>query len=406
MSLSYTTKVTLTGSVGKQCLIRSAANDVLVLSDAKYQRFDLSLHTQIGSTLTMPFTGEAIALCTTSCALVGFSSSATVTLIEISTGYQQNYTGGASVAASDRANQSAGDPVNNIVLSSNGSAGTLGKFNGNTFVSSTITNSTIPFVAQIIIFKGSGRWLIGCNSSSTIGGGVIYEIDASFNIYKVLVVDPAFSWKFAGVTPTAQGLYNTTICGLNLFNDILTVITTQGGVYQYSYSSGDLLYKQVGAGTIFTTPTGIQMSQCPFGVSLIQQQGNGNYTAFMETFSNKIPYTSGDVISLNLTARSSSVDIHPTSGICTSTDVAGNLYFFNMSVPSQTNESVSLSDPSGTPVKGEVIMWNETDQNMILHTTVPAGGSTISLPQGKTVMQIGKIYSGTDGKWDIAEIST
>jgi len=254
LNLQYLTDYQISSSSSPLCdAVVNGSNLCVVDKGAKVYYINLSTLASLWSPVTAGSVPAGITLVNSASALVGnFSGTTNVNLVELSGGYVVNYSGSDYVINSQKGQQMAGDTANNRVLfCSKTTATKLGRFDGNTFVASTITVTGINTgkFGTAIIIKGSDRWLVGTND------GIILETDHSGNNYNTITLPTTPN---TGTAPThiVSGLsYDVT-------HDKLAVVTASGLGWVYNYSAGTIAGRfMVGDGAV-TSTTAIGTTLC------------------------------------------------------------------------------------------------------------------------------------------------
>lgn len=406
MSLTYNTKVTLPSNAKQSALVSSASNQVAIAYATPALRvYNLTSGAQVGSTATLANNCDGmVVVANGASAVCATNSSSNWQLVQLSTAYVQTYAGGLAMPFTDHNQQMDYDPVNGIVMGGSSTSGKVSILNLNTYAMSQVTPAYLNYLgakATCVFFKGNGRFIIGTDQNC------ILEIDSAGNTYNVIRLPLDQFEKQAPGT----GVYHV-ISHLALWNDILTVISKVGNIYQYSYTNGDLLYKSLWNIGSFSNPVGAFLCTPVSGIVICGGVANPNNAGMYPVFEvdiSMVPYQIRDVawFSTSTSNYYNSVGINPA----TNAAWAGNftdstLYLFTLAAKPYVNTFVKFNDPPGVPVQGSCIMYDETDSTLICDVTVPPAGANISVPTGKTMLQIGMIYNGTDTKFDLTEFST
>lgn len=127
-------------------------------------------------------------------AIINSSLNGTLDLVEVSTGYRQNYAGGLTISTSRAGQTIAGDPSQSIAMGCSNSSSVV-RFSGITFTASQIVlQDNSNDVVKCIILKGPNRWLVGTSQ------GMVFEIDSAGYVWDLWNVR-LNTWPLGSLSP-------------------------------------------------------------------------------------------------------------------------------------------------------------------------------------------------------------
>lgn len=382
MSITFNTSATITSDIRDGCVDETNNQALVVVATVtEFRKYDLATGAQNGSSSTVLASPGAVCLLTTASAFVTSTSSTTADLVEISSGYVQNYSGGAVNIAVLKGQQSAGDTASGIAFSGSNTAGQLVKFTASTFTLSTTSPVWLNGQkANTIIFKGSGNFICGTNT------GNIIEFDGSANIVKQYYIN-----NEPNVSLTSSPPGTPLVTGLSYDNNMLAVSTLQGMLYCFDHSTGEMIYKQkVGSGSN-TTTLGPALCASASGVTLTGYQlGTGSNNTIMELDFTINPITVRDFLYSDITTTMIAFGINSTNNRAFAVQGAATnrkIWFFSVTPRATTTRAVTVQYPSGTNVKADLILYSETNNQVMLDTYMQSPG-TYRVPTGHAFKEI------------------
>lgn len=394
MSITFTGSITPTPTiVFKDACTNEAANTILFIesNSNSLRQYNLSTLSQVGVNLSVTPTPVAITMIAAGSAVVANSGSS-ADLIELATGYQQNFTGGGAISSfTVRAQQGAGDTTSRIAFfCATNTNRILSKFDGNSF---TFTQVTMAFqqseIPNCIIFKETGRFLVGTSA------GRVYEIDTAGNIVdKFDFFFDNFYFLNSSMLPS--------IVQLAYADGFLTISYSQGIVSFIDWTTKTLLDSKHDG-----TQNGMTFSNSASGEFLVSR----NYT----TAQNNVIYEMDTSISglINIdhlftdsTGSISACGINTTNNLGWSIqNTANKIRVFSVNPTSRATRIVTTLN--NAPAR--VIIIDETGGQGTLkrvvdtYTTSPR---TFRLETGKSYIELVKINDGTNATWDASRYST
>lgn len=389
MSLVFNTSTTITSAVRDGCVSEATNEAIVVTAAPDLRKFDMSTGSQNGGNITVLTSPGAVCLLTSASAFVMSTSSSTVDLVEIASGYRQNYAspGTAVVPAPLKGQQCAGDIANGIAFGCSNTTGQLVKFVASTFLPSTTSPLWLAGQkAMTIIFKGSGNFIIGTNT------GNIIEFDSAPNIVKQYHINesPNSSLNSSIISPI--------VSGLSYDNNMLAVSTVQGFLYCFDHSTGEMLYKQKIGQSTSTTINGTALCAAASGVTLYGYQytcGVANTIAEADFTVNAI--TIRDILYSDITTQMVAFGINSTNNNAFAIQEAAanrKVWFFTITPRDTTTRAFTCQYPSGTNVKADLVLFSETTNQVILDTYAASPG-TYRVPTGHTIKEIRVYGEGT-----------
>lgn len=169
---NVTTKDSCSVSASSFAIIESSTPSVRILNTSTLA-FILS-----STTLSSPI---GISMINASSAIIVSNSVNTIDLIEVATGYRQNYAGGLSTSnvKTTGGQQVAGDASTSVALAVTSGQRTMVQFNGAAGqfkVTQIVIQDDSNDVTRTVILKGPNRWLVGTAQ------GTLYELDSLCNV--------------------------------------------------------------------------------------------------------------------------------------------------------------------------------------------------------------------------------
>jgi hypothetical protein len=335
-------------------------------------------------------------------AIIPSTSATTIDLIEIATGFRQNYSGGLATFSKATGGQVvAGDPTTNIAFITSNTARTLVRFNGNNFTVSqpTLENADPNSIPRSIINIGPGRWLIGTSVNE------IFEIDQNSNILD------NFSLRLAtfplGTSPDS-GSFAIPVNLMSYDNNLL-LIETGGGTMLLDWSTKSIL-------------------------KTFQPEGNSSVPSFLfcnsssgETILAPFPAPPASVIyEFDLTISPLSVrSMYYVAGgneiisvgmnafgyvWCADNNNPVSLKSFTVTPRNSTTRNITVMNTTGgVNQQARLILVDDTSgagfSNVILDTYMNSP-ATYRIPTGKTLMEIVKVGLGSTATWDVTRYNT
>ena len=348
-----------------------------------------------------------IAMLSSASAIVCFSGTSTLDVVELSGGYRSSY-GVPNSLPSESQQQARGqhiatDPISKVAVIISGSVN-INIFNGVNFLGSTPTNFTIKANTQTlcVIYKESNRFLVGTS------GGEIYEIDQfGSSLKRMELVNPNTS----GNQLTSM---NPRIVAMSYDNNLLFVSTEPGIGYVIDWST----LTQLSTMSINAASQGLLISNSASGTCIgsISPQLNNNKVVV------EFDFTSGTAAAgknpLLLPSNTQIVDVGinrvtgrgyivqqitsnfqsnavPITAILTLTDIT----------PRDTVVRPFINTDGGTHVKARIILIDLTVDEILLDTYAQSPG-TYRVPTGKDVLELVKVGDGATALWAVSRYTT
>lgn len=325
---------------------------------------------------------SGVTLLTTASGCAVSNAVTTVDIIELSTGYSTNLSGGATCFAQTRGQNVAGNTDAQIAIASSNTVNQVVKITPTAV--STVSVSLGGAKASCIVNLSSSLWLVGTND------GKVHEINDSGTISKTITLPN----NSAGTPPTII------VTGLAYYNDRLAVATKIGTGFIYTYSTSTVLEKFFTKGST----SGSSLCPSPNGAFLYGSNGtnaacNGVVECFLKPFRAVDTYTLGDVAM-----------VHST-GIDESTGKAwviqqAKIHIFDIGLKTTSTVQTRAIDGSDVaarilrirvPRKGQAYI--DSDQN------ISPGAANIEAVKDSEYIEVA-IVSGTPDRYDIRRFST
>lgn len=403
MSITHSGNVTLTSATvrdgctdetnNRVCLVESSSNT--------FRQYDLSSpFNQFGSNLTVLSTPAAVCLINASSAVIASSAVSTVDFVELASNTRTNVSGGATVGISTAKGQlGAGDTSNGIAFFCNSNSRKLTKIVASTYA---ITQPDVAFTANstatAIIFKGSGRFLVGTSN------GHIYEIDTTPVIKDAFVfgLDP-------NVITGTQSFTSTSIRYLSYDNNILTFSTVDGTLVIMDWSTKTVLHKsQPGK------DNGISLCQAASGIALASRNWTtgANNLIYELDFTIEAPRcdTNGGIYFTDSTGAIPAMGVNTSNATGWALQSTTNkIRIFSVAPRASTTTTFTVQYPSGTNVKARILCLDDTSGvgtvKRTLDTYMQSPG-TYRVPTGKSIVWFPIFGDGTNARSQIKRIST
>lgn len=359
------------------------------------RKYDPSTQSQVGGNITTLSTPAAVCMINSSSAAVFSSGVTTVDIIEISSGYRTNLSGGTALSSTVKSQQCAGDTSTATAISISATARKVVKVNNGAVTSLTIQSDSSA-IMNCCILKSSGRWLIGGQF------GKIYEIDASGNIVDQL--DIGLLDNAGQLGPVSGSLLSTTVEYMSYDNNLL-LVSTDGAVILLDWSTKTVLHRSNSnnntlGNCLCAASSGITLSSRPNTSSL-------NNTVWAWDFTNE-PIKmneNSDMYFLAATTATVAVGINPNNNY--GFNVQGNTQINVFTVAPRYSTTRTVTVPN--TAKFRLIWIDDTVGNgntKILLDTFGQSPATYRIPTGKTIKEIVKVGTGTNATWGYGEFTT
>lgn len=374
-------------------------------STGVFRRFDLTTLGQLGTDVSLKSAVRAvgISMITSACAVIVYGNDTTVDLIQVSSGYRQNYSGGANTALGTsvfKGQQVAGDPSTSIAFASSSTNGEIVKINGSTFAVSKPTPAALSGAKAltVIVKEGGNAWLLGTNN------GKVIEINSSGTSISTITLP---------TTPNTGSSPTLLVTGLSMYNDTLIVTTGNGGMYIYTYSTATLVNQTVVSPTKTAGNAGTVLCASPSGfTAYAPSNGTTNFTQAANTTTvlnfNHLPPTIEDSYTSQTVSAAISIGFAPQANklwmITTSFAPIIRIWHFNPH-PTTVNSAIYSSNSYQA---GRIIRikdphlggaFVESDQ------TISAAAIDIAAVQDAEYIEVA-IVSGSPDKFSIRRFNT
>lgn len=392
---SLTLRDACTDETNNLCIIVESGTNTL-------RAFNLSSLTQSGSNLSVTAAPYAVMMLNSASAIVA-GSSTTLDLVQMPNLYRTTHTGSLGLSTVTRTQRIAVDTANSTAMIAPSTNKTLVRFVGST---ATVTQITLDMPAQdniqSIIFIGNSRYI--CSTST----GHLYEIDSTGKIYKKATIDRMPT----NTRGTNLASLTRVISGFMTYYDGFLYVSTTG-----STSSGFTTILDWTTGTIINqfptmdSNTGVIVSNSASGhflsarsadtvnASIHQVVYDNNMIAYgFNTDSTLFTGSAGSIVNMGInTANSKGWALQ---------EVIDDIRVFTISASSLTTTR-TVSSPNNVDFR--LIMLDMTDgqgsvkRYLDTYTTSPR---TLTVPTGRTFIEIIKIGTGSDATWDVSKYNT
>ena len=350
--------------------------------------YDLSTLVQTCCTTSLTTTPAAVTIINSASAAVGLSNSS-IDLVELHSGYKQNYSGATSMSTlNEWSCRAATDKDNLISLFCSSSSRTLSKFDANTFTASSITiNAPVNSYFFSIINIGNDRFIVGTD------GRNLFEIDSSGNFYKSMFLEDI---RLAS---------NIHINQLSYYNGFLLVSAGQdcGLVVLIDWTTRTILHRQ---GSTSTGNLGVTLSNSASGVVIAAKSNtvssfSGN-TIYEMTINQG--FKANNFLYNNNTGAITATGINSLTNYCWAIqETIDDIRVFTIDAPSTTQKTIS--SPNGEDFRVLILDISSSPAEVIVdtYTTSPR---TLDIPTGKTILETIKIGTGTNATWSSSKYTT
>ena len=370
--------------------------------------YDPSTLTQLLSATTLA-APKGVTLINNLSAVVTSNTQTTIDLIELSSGFRQNYAGGLTtigVARTTGGQYVAGDPSTNVAWGISTTAATMVKINGNNFTVSTALISEELNTSEVfycVILRVPGRWLAGTNDGS------IVEIDSSGNVtdfYRLGLTEFPL-----GKTNSGGGNQGRNINNMAYDSNILT-LSTDAAVVVMDWSTKTIL-KQHPSPCSGTNPS-LMLSNSASGVALACMADAGALQiAPMEMDLTIQPLTVRDQVFLDNNYAPQAIGVNSVNGNAFFLNVNfGLIVSLNISPRVSTLRNIiiqSASGAGGVNQQGRLTIVDDTSGvgfSKVILDTYMTSPATYRVPAGATLIEFVKVGLGSNATWDLTRYST
>lgn len=333
------------------------------------------------------------------------NSVTTMDLVEVSTGFRQNYSGGATSTNSRTQGGQfiAGDPSTNVALGCTSGNRQLVKFNGNTFaVSLLIVRDNSNDILRSIILKAPGRWLVGTNQ------GMIFEVDqfgAVIDLFNLrLTTFPL------GTGDNTSGSISIPVNQLAYDNNLI-LADVGAAVLLIDWSTKTILRTVPLQSSSSAPPTLFSTSSS--GEILLMGLANATSTyPIFELDMTVAPFTVRGMSYTDTAASVAAVNMNP-SGYGWYIDQASpaKIRTFTVSPRATTTRTFTVQSASsgGVNLPARLTLVDDTSgvgtAFVILDTSMQSP-AVYRVPTGRTLIEIVKVGLGSLATWDVTRYNT
>lgn len=391
MSITYNTNISLAVQIN-DAIVNENNNEVVLIeatsSPPTLRHYDLTSGTQNGSNVNLAASmNGGLCMIDSASALCCSFTVTTVDLVELSSGYRTNHSGSTTVPTTRKGQQIDADKTNKIAFIASNTVGTLNKFDGTT---ETASNSTPLWLASAkittVLNIAANRFILGTNT------GQIVEINNSLTVAKIYDIPAVPSSGFNSSIETPI------VSGLSYDNNLLCVTTVQGYIYVFDHSTETLISHQKIGTSSSTTTNGATLCKASSGITLYGYE----YTPGTSlNVVNEVDFTIGglqvrDVLFMDSGTKIVAVGINDTNGKAFAVQGSGtshNVRLFSIIPRSTTTRTFTIQYPSGTDVKADLILLDDTNNEVLLDTYIQSPG-TYRVATGKAYLEIVKYGEG------------
>lgn len=234
MSLTYSLTIAV-GTTVKDAINNEATNQILVLTTGNVITYNISSGSTVSTSQSLLSTPVSLCLLNSASALVVSSAVSTADVVELSSGFRQNYSGGGT--GKDKVQTVACITASSIAYGFHNTDGSLVKFNASTFTLSTVANNR--FLSEdrafTIISIPGDRLLIGTED------GVIHEVDANLTCYGSMSIPVLPSLRTGERGGNAQTYTSQAVMSMTYFEGIILCSTVPGLLHKIHWPTKTIL---------------------------------------------------------------------------------------------------------------------------------------------------------------------
>lgn len=407
--ITFTGNIVMPGSSTLRCGIVDPSNGLLYVvesSTPSFRKFNMATLGQLMSSAVVAGS-SCITMINSSSAVVGSSTSASVDLIEVASGYRTNVTSNAlTTNTGNLSQQAAGDTSLGIAFITAGSTPLLMRV---LVTGSAITISQISVPSQIngifkcVILKSAGRWLIGGTF------GQVFEIDSSGTIQDSCIIGLTPN---SGVQPLSGSLDSPTIQFLAFDNNMLMGTTTDGASFLYDWTTKT----QLSMSQSSQSTTSASLSNSSSGICMY----SGNYTTGVNNTSSELDFTAAGGVFLGTGASANFFADSTGAFVCAAMDPNSNY----VALLQQTTEKIrvltvvprgtttrtyNITDPLGLGRRASILVFDDsggvgTAKKVLDTVTITGSPVTYRLPTGMSaVKELIMVGSGVTAGWGYSD---
>jgi hypothetical protein len=345
------------------------------------------------TTLSAPI---GMTMITPTSALIVSSAVSTVDYIEIASGYRTNVSGGSAAPNITAKSQIvAGDTTSGVAFGSSSTSQTLVRMTSGESVS-TITNFGYSNdIAQTIILKAPGRWLVGTSY------GYIHEIDINGTIQDTCKLPLALS---AGRNPSTGSLTALPIYCMAYDNNML-LVGTDVATFLLDWSTKTVINSN--SSQSITSASNILFCTGASGETIASHGTAVNATtnSLYELDFTIQPIQVRDQLYLDFSTPVYCLSLSNNYATGFSLDTSGHMRVFTISARSTTTRTVSTLTPN-TQAGLTFISDPGVGLSQVLLDTYANLPGTYRVLTGQTIMELIKVGAGAVAQWDCSRYST
>lgn len=411
MTMVYNGSITLTSSTLSDGTVDPANNLLYVVETTgpSMRKYNLITLAQVGSSITCLSAPAAICVINSASSVIASTSVTTVDFIENATGYRTNVTGGLALYTGGGlvSQRGAVDTASGIAFFVSSTINKLVQVTASTesvaqiTISGIVDTNAASFQPQCIIWKSTGRFLVGGTF------GKIYEIDTAGAIRDQLTIPISPNTGLGPILDSYTSANGPPIQHISYDNNIL-IASTDESIYCYDYSTKTKLWNH--SANLNASPAGIVLCASSSGETLVCQNvimvsnsvvreynfttgapGNSLGSTFFSDSSNKI-FCTGFAPGLSIGwALQNTVE---------------KIRTFTVSAPPTAPQVINLPSPY---LEGRFVVLDDTGgvgtAKVVLDTYILTGNS-YRLPTGKTLIGLTRMYNGVNAFWCESRVNT
>lgn len=399
MSLGYVGTITLTSTNLTDGVIDPGNNQLYIIESTgpTMRKYSMSSLAQQGSNITTSGSPAAITLVNTLSSVI-FCQSTTLNYVENATGYVTSSTGSTSVFGTTKGQRAAADTGNGVALAVGSAANKIAKATSAGVVSVLTLTGTTNFIGHCIIFKSSGRFLVGGTK------GKVYEIDTSGLIQDEMevTVDPNTGLL---TDYTGNPLEPPIVSSMSYDNNLLLVSTSQS-LMCYDYSTKTKLWEQpipASNGTDQLTLCAASSGFTLFGYNVTLSGNNVGKELNFTTYAPQL----GDTFFTDTTSPVFCSGFSPNTSQGFFLQGTTKIRVVNVTAQLPTSTYV-MTLPAGYNNARLIILDDSLGVGQckwVLDTYIVSGNS-YRLPTGKTLIGITKMFNGIKAFWCESRVAT
>lgn len=402
MSLTYVASITPATATLRDGCTDEINNQVIIVESNSNTIRGYDLNTQVQNfSWSISSTPSCVCMLTTGIAAVGYSNTAVIDFVQLSSGFRQSGTA-ANTTSTVKGQLMAADFSTGTGFMTSNTARQYFKFtysSGPGGVVTSIVNSAINASSQTncVILKSSGRWIFGTTA------GQVFEVDAGGNIVDIADFgNIPNSGDLSVSTNTAN-----TINYLSYDNNLLLIGWAQGTLTLVDWSTKQVLYNQATGAQV----PGSTLCAASSGISLISRNyttNTTNNTISELDFTCGAPISSGLPLFTDQTSATLAMGINTTTGRGWALQTTPRIRIFDIAPRASTTKTFTYQ-PLGANVQFRLIVIDRTGgvgTGTRLIDTYAQSPGTYRVPTGKTLIVVVAYGDGANALYQGSQITT